>query len=405
MAERPGGRHLRPAVAGAVALALLGACTRASAPPPTSLVPLVPPQAFPVPTAATTTTVVRSSMPDEPLLAALPDGECVFAPLPPDAAEITFVAGERLMASTPDGSTVSCVAEIRREQRGTVQWAPDGSRALLAAATVLDADGTRGSGFDTGSPRVRWELPDGAGLISPSSSGNSLVRREATSASSRTELTFLERTWAAAPHPFGWGTVVAAGRARDGQRGIFAGPEPDQPPRLLLNLVDPEETITELAVDAAGDTVYFVTDNGAQFRVHQLAVATLTLGQLEVAQAPVSALTGGAAWRSVAWRVGLCNSITQVRYRDDRTGRALTVGPGTPLEGLALSPVGWLDSGRLVVAARTLGCDGPADVWVWDLLNGSATLLVKSVEFPAVRVRGEPAGPLAVDPTAVPAQL
>jgi hypothetical protein len=87
--------------------------------------------------------------------------------------------------------------------------------------------------------------------------------------------------------------------------------------------------------------------------------------------------------------------------RDDRSGTALTVGIDTPLEGLSLSPIGWLDGARLVVASRTLGCDGPADVWIWSLLDGSATLLVKSIEMPATRTLAEPAGPLAIDPAAV----
>jgi hypothetical protein len=91
--------------------------------------------------------------------------------------------------------------------------------------------------------------------------------------------------------------------------------------------------------------------------------------------------------------------------RDDRTGAPVDVGIGTPIESLSLSPVGWLDGARLVVAARPLGCDGPADVWIWNLLDGSAILLAKTVEFAAVRVLPEPAAPLAIAAEAVPAAL
>ena len=80
---------------------------------------------------------------------------------------------------------------------------------------------------------------------------------------------------------------------------------------------------------------------------------------------------------------------------------AIDVGLGTPIEHLSLSPVGWLDGARLVVAARPLGCDGPADVWIWNLLDGSATLLAKTVEFAAVRSTPEAAAPLAIAPDAV----
>jgi hypothetical protein len=81
------------------------------------------------------------------------------------------------------------------------------------------------------------------------------------------------------------------------------------------------------------------------------------------------------------------------------------VGEGTPLDGQSLSPLGWLDAARLVVATRPLGCDGPADVWIWNLLDGSATLLVKNAEFPAVRVAAPLSNAFGVAADAQPAVL
>jgi hypothetical protein len=78
------------------------------------------------------------------------------------------------------------------------------------------------------------------------------------------------------------------------------------------------------------------------------------------------------------------------------------IGTGTPLQPLSVSPIGWLDANRLVVASRSIGCDGLADIWIWNISDGAATLLVKSVEFPATRTVNEPAGPLAITPGAVP---
>lgn len=390
-----------------LALALVAACTRTEAEPLPSLAPLVPPEELPVAQTAPTTTIVLSSSPDSPILVTMPDVPCEFAGLPPISpadgfpSEITFVVGDRLYGSTPDGATVRCLATLTRDQRGLVSWSPRGDRALLAGGTVLDAAGTRRSGFEVGSPRVRWEMPEGAGLVSPNSSGTAVVRRSSSSANDRTDITFLRRTWAVAPHPAGGGVVVGAGVTTDGTRGIVAKQVDDEAARPLLTLSNPDEQITELAVDDAGDVVYFITDNGVQFRVHQLSLATLTTGELDVEQAPIALLVAGPAWRTVAWRVGLCNDLTQTVVRDDRSGTALTVGIDTPLEDLSLSPIGWLDATRLVVASRTLGCDGPADVWIWNLLDGSATLLVKTVEMPATRTPAEPSGPLAIDPAAV----
>lgn len=390
-----------------LALALVAACTRTEAEPLPSLVPLVPPDELPVTETVPATTIVLSSSPDSPILVTMPDVPCDFAGLAAIApanglpSEITFVVGDRLYGSTPDGAAVRCLATLTRDQRGLVSWSPRGDQALLAGGTVLDATGTRRSGFEVGSPRVRWEMPDGAGLVSPNSSGSAVTRRSSSSADDRTDITFLKRTWAVAPHPAGGGVVVGAGVATDGTRGIVAKQVDDETARPLLTLSNPDEQITELAVDDAGDVVYFITDNGVQFRVHQLSLAMLTTDELDVEQAPIAQLVVGPAWRTVAWRVGLCNDVTQTVVRDDRSGTVLPVGIDTPLEGLSLSPIGWLDAARLVVASRTLGCDGPSDIWIWSLLDGSATLLVKTIEMPATRTLAEPAGPLAIDPAAV----
>lgn len=388
-----------------VALALIVGCTRTEAEPLPSLTPLVPADELPTATAVTTTSIVRSSPPDDPILDAMPDVPCGFADLAAATAdgsltEITFVVGDRLFGSSPDGTAVRCLAELSRDQRGAVSWSPPGDRVLLAGGTVLDAAGARRSGFEVGSTRVRWEA-DGNGLVSPNSSGSSVVRRSSTAADDRTTIAFLSRTWALAAHPAGAGVVVAAGVADDGRRGLAARVAADRPPVPLLTLLNPDEQITELAIDDAGDVVYFITDNGVQFRVHRLALAMLTTSELDVEQAPIAQLVVGPAWRTVAWRVGLCNDDTETVVRDDRSGNVMQVGDDTPLEGLSLSPVGWLDAARLVVASRTLGCDGPADVWIWNLLDGSATLLVKTVEMPATRTVPQPSGPLAIDPAAV----
>jgi hypothetical protein len=167
----------------------------------------------------------------------------------------------------------------------------------------------------------------------------------------------------------------------------------------------PTATITELGADAAGDVLYLIVDRGTSFRVDQLTFGDLSAAELSSEQAPIVQLTTGPTRRTVAWKVGLCNSVTRTRVRDDRTGAAVDVGLGTPIATLSLAPVGWLDGARLVVAARPLGCDGPADVWIWNLLDGSATLLAKTVEFPAVRVLPEAAAPLAIAGEAVPAPL
>ena len=163
--------------------------------------------------------------------------------------------------------------------------------------------------------------------------------------------------------------------------------------------------IPELAVDASGDALYFVAESNGAWSVQRLDLRELGLANLSDDSAPAGRLTVGPAAGSAAWRVGLCNSITQLRVRDARSGETRSVDPTLPLAGLSLSPVGWLDGARVVVAARPLGCDGPADVWIWNLLDGSATLITKNVEFPAVRLPFAGSLPVEVSPQAQPARL
>ena len=408
-------------VALATALAAISSCASTATPTVTSLAPLVPAGQLPATTRAPSTTLAPSSNPDSPLIAALPTDSgtdsCGYADQLA-GGEITFVVGERLYGASVDGRLIRCLTALRPEQRGPVRWAPLGNRVLLNAATLIDGFGPRATGFEATNTRVQWEFPAGDGLIGPTTSNRTLVRRSAGDTRERTEVTFLASTLAAVSHP-GGRVLLGAGQSADGTNGIFAAGAAGGQAQPLVTIADPTLVVVEIAADAGGELLYFVSDNGSQFRVHELtfsnpasnpavegpAVEGPSVQELSSEQAPISQLTTGPTARSLAWKVGLCNSVTETRVRDDRTSASLTVGAGTPLEGLALSPVGWLDAARLVVVARPSGCDGPADVWIWNLFDGSATLLVKNVDFPAVRIAADTAPPLVLSPTAQPVPL
>ncbi len=402
--RRVQGGALRTALSFAAAALMVTACADTGSTTPTSLVPLVPAGALPVSTLAPSTTAAPSSDPNSPLIAAVPDLECAYAD-ELAGGEITFIVGDRLYGSAPDGTVVRCLAGLRADQRGPVKWSPDGTRAVLNAATVYDGAGVRFSGFDVVNTRVQWEWPAATGMFAPTATNRTLVRRDAADPNIRTEITFLTDTVAAVAHPAG-GVVIASGTSADGTSGIYAATESGDSTRMLVSTASVAAvaaSVTELGADAAGDMLYFLVENGTSFKVEQLVFGDLSVTELSSEQAPIVQLTVGPTRRSVAWKVGLCNSTTQTRVRDDRTATAVDVGIGTPIEPLSIAPVGWLDGARLVVATRPLGCDGPADVWIWNLLDSSATLLAKTVEFAAVRTTPEGAAPLAIAAEAVPA--
>jgi hypothetical protein len=380
-----------------VAVAALPGCAPRSAVAPTTLVPLLAPNELPTTTEAPTTTVAPSSDPSDPLLAALPEGECAYADALP-GGELTFIVAERLYGVAPEGTAARCLSTINGSERGPVRWSARGERALLNSATTFDADGRRDIGYLPENLRVRWVHPTASALIAPTASNRTLVRREAANAQ-RSEVTFLAQTEVAISHPAG-GSLIAAGTAFDGTRGIYVASDLGANPRPIVRVDDADISVTELAMDADGASLLFVTGDTSSFSLRRVTFPELAIAALTTEQSPIAELVTGPVTGAAAWRVGLCNSVTDVRVLDDRVADPIDVGDGTPIATLSLSPLGWLDVNRLVVAARPLGCDGPADVWIWNRLDNAATLVVKAVDFPSVRVISQAARTMAISPAA-----
>ncbi len=387
----------------AVAVAALPACAPRSVSPSATLAPLVELGDLPTTTGATTTTLAPSSDPARPLVSVLSDGDCVFTDVQP-GGEITFVSGDRLYGVSADGRGLRCLTTLTASQTGAVDWSPRGDRALLANSTTFDAQGKRENGYKANNTRIHWVFPSGDAMIAPTASNKTLVRRAAANPGDRTEVTFLSRTEQAVSHPSGT-ALIAAGTASDGSRGVFAADDSGHAVQALATLIDEAKSVAELAVDANGTDMYMIIASDTSFKVNHLNFSNLTVNEVTSEQAPIAELTAGPVKGAVAWQVGLCNAVTVTRVLDERVRQPVTVGMGTPIETLSVAPVGWLDAGRLVVAARPLGCEGPADVWVWDVLDGSATLVVKGVDFPALRTVAQASAALVINPSATPPVL
>jgi hypothetical protein len=397
----PTSRTCRLAAAVVVAGAILAACTVNAAPAPTSMVPLIDPADLPITTLAPTTTAAPVTGPVDPLLAALPDTACAYADAPA-GGEITFISGDRLYGTTADTTLTRCLLQIESFQRGTVKWSPVANRAVLAQATVFDVNGTRQSGYDPFNGRIQWEYPVGDSLIAPNSSSYSLVRRSATDPGNRSDPTFLGLTVAAVSHPSGQ-LLIGAGLTRDRVEGVFAADLQGDDLRPLA-LAGGDLTFLELVAEPTGRSVLVLSSRGDAVRLHRIELASLMISEIVSQPTPMQLVTPSPAGDLVAWRAGLCNSMTQT-VLGGGTSSPTPIGQGTPLQTRSVSPIGWLDAGRLVLAARTFGCDGPAEVWVWNLADSSATLLVRSVEHPAVRVVQPQGPPVTIDPGAQPGAL
>lgn len=366
------------------------------------MVPLIDPDDLPITTLAPTTTTAPITGPVEPLLTELPAGDCAYADAPV-GGEITFVVGDRLYGASPDGASARCLLQVDNTQRARIRWSPVANRALLGPATVFDVNGVRPSGFEVMNERVQWEFPVGDSLIAPTSSSYTLVRRSATEAGGRSDATFLGITVAAVSHPSGQ-ALIGAGLTRDRDEGVFAA-DPDGKNLRPLALAGGDLTFLELAVDPTGQSVLVLSTRGDSVRIHRVGIGDLLVTELVSQPTPMQLMTPGPSGGTVAWRSGLCNSTTATWLIGGRDASPVLVGEGTPLQTRSAAPVGWLDASRLVVAGRTFGCDGTAEIWVWNLAESSATLLVAGADSPAVRVVQPRAELPATDAVAQPGLL
>lgn len=253
---------------------------------------------------------------------------------------------------------------------------------LLGSNLVLDGQGRRDTGFLATNSELRWSYPTGKALIAPAVKDGALLWRSAADAGSRLDISFLADTKVAEYHPAGK-NIFAAGVDANGMAGLFVASNRGENVRPVALVEDQATSITEIAADASGSLLYFVHNHGSFAHVHQVQLPDLALTDLAQVDGSVDHLTVSTKAQSgVAFRVGDCAATT--RTVASRFGETFEVGVGTPLAGLSTTPVGWIEADRLVVAARTAGCDGPADLWIVSL-DGDATLIVSGVENAAVR--------------------
>ena len=285
----------------------------------------------------------------------------------------------QLLELSSDEQRATCLADLPGPLSGPVTWSPAGDRVLLGADTVLDANGVRGTGFAASNTGVSWSYPSGKALIGPV--GGGLQWHNSRNGNDQIDVSFLANTDVAAYHPAGK-HIVAAGVGLDGVAGLYLASNRGADARVITTLDDPSTSITDIAVDSSGLMLYFVHDHGDMQHIHRLSLQGLELSDDAMSPDPIGALTFGVdPYSALAYREGDCDGIVLTKLATGGSGTTLTA-PG--LAGRSVSPVGWLDSLRLVVAVRDRGCDGPAEVWIVTPEGGGHQVLP---EVEAVSVR------------------
>ncbi len=339
---------------------------------------------------ATPTTATESSFPN-PVAA----GPCALTAAGTTGA-ITAVVDGQLLELSPDGSSAQCLAELDAEPSGPLQWSPAGDQVLSGGDIVVDADGARATGYFAENRGVRWSYPTGKALVAPAVKDGALVWRDSHDASDRLDISFLAHTDVAVYHPAGK-NIIAAGTAADGVEGLFLASNRGANVQPIATLDDTATQIVEIEADVNGSTVYFVHDHGDEMHIHGSSLPSLGLFDVYESSEPVGDLTlstvmGG----SLAFRAGECAGTVRTMVVPGGSGSALdlsSVDANLRLQGAeamlgqSVSPIGWLAIDQLVVAVRSAGCSGPADVWVLELspdrLAGRQVL--SGTEFVAVR--------------------
>jgi hypothetical protein len=333
----------------------------------------IEPSTVPPPTDAPTTTAAGPT---------LSDGPCAFTSLGDIVSAITFARDGRVYQLAQDWSVADCLVDQDAGVADALRWSPSGEAVLLDSSRVLDAEGVHETGYRADNTGVSWSFPTGKALIAPAVADGALLWRTAGQPGTRRDISFLQRTDVAAYHVAGK-NVFAAGVDPNGVAGIFVASNRGENRQTVATLDDPSTRITELASDISGTQLYVIHDHGSFWELHVIQFPGLSLGTFLDTPEPISHLTVDDLSGNVAVQVGDCSTVTHVVAPSWGPN---PVASGTDLAELSTTPIGWLNSNQLVVAARVTGCSGPADVWVVDA-SGSTHRVLTAVDAASVRAQ------------------
>ncbi len=334
----------------------------------------------PSPTVATTvaTTVAPTVATTTTIGVPVASGPCAFtAP----GTSITYVLDGRLYELAADELEATCLAELSGPVSGPVTWSPAGDQVLLGSDLVMDANEIRETGYLAENSGVRWSYPSGKALIAPAVKDGALLWRSSANENNRIDVSFLAHTDVAAYHPAGK-NILAAGMGFDGVAGVYLASNRGENARVVATLDDPSTSITEIVVDVSGVTTYFVHDHNDMRHIHQLSLEGLQLIDVATSDDQVGRLTLGTFYGSrLAYREGDCSGVVRTELANGLSGDVMS---SPELENRSVTPVGWLDYERLIVAVRDTGCEGPAEVWLMNT-NGQVHQVLGMVEAVSVR--------------------
>ena len=336
-------------------------------------------------TSAAGTTSTSATPTFDSLVEVVPNGPCAFTP-PAPMGEVTWVRDGQLRALADDADP-TCLLD---NQAGTapMAWSSDAGRVLTDPTSATSASGTRSTGFGATNTSVTLSAPTGTATIGVDPATHRLIRQGPEGIS---DISFLARTDAAIYHPNGK-CIIAVGTADNGAYGIWLSSNLGKEPKQILSVADPSTPVTDLAFSADATSLYFI--HGFVHRLDFSGLILVPIGDEAHKDVNHEAnLVVSKLENAEAWSTGPCEPSGTVMFTADILGppQDIRTIAGSPFADapVTIRPVGWLSGDRLVVASRQSGCDGPADLWIWSVVDGFHHIAHDALA-PAVRV---PRGP------------
>jgi hypothetical protein len=297
-----------------------------------------------------------------------------------EAAEVTFVSGDRLYAATAKGSRARCISDDVDGDR--LAWGGEADRVLI------DGDVTRlitpdvGASLSSEQQSTSWSRPTGTSVISVSPGGQLL--KTGAAGGEPADISFLARHDEAAYHPAGT-HIATVGEDRDGTYGLFISNNEGRDHQLVA-VGESAKRIYNLAFNHQGDTLYYAAEHEDRFDLHSLRVTAQEVGDTGAVESRLGTLYSGP------------DDITRIVVSEFSAEPLLAFQTGCRVkmisgadesalpESLAqanAAPVGWLSDNTLLVLEYDSGCEGPGRLFA--VTSDERTLVAEKVDAAAPR--------------------
>jgi hypothetical protein len=309
--------------------------------------------------APTTTTVAATTTTVAPINVSA--GPCAIGDPMPNGAEVTFVRGGKLVGiSSPysDRYNERCLAELAPGDDGAILWGPQGDRFLIGNQAFVVNDQITPTGFAS-TDVATWSAPKGTAILRLDPLTHVVSKRNNIDNTTITPLPVMAEAYDALYHPAGRNIAVVGRPTPASTYGIWLITNDGANPKLITGGEETKRIRLQRWENGGFALVFWAEHLDGAEHVHRLALPGLTLddanpgtstklqsqdrhlpGDLPVAECPA----GDATLELPLVTSGKTVPITARTIR-------------------AIRNTEW----AFFFATRTSTCDGPEDLWAWNL--------------------------------------